>query len=51
MNSVVMLALEIIGTGAFAVTGDFLSVKRHLDILHKSVKNGQLKKTPSYGRI
>lgn len=32
MSSILMLILEIIGTVAFAVTGAFLSVKRHLDI-------------------
>ena len=32
MNSLLMLILEVIGTVAFAVTGAFLSVKRHLDI-------------------
>ena len=32
MTHIVMVILEIIGTIAFAVTGAFLSVKRHLDI-------------------
>ena len=32
MTHIVMLILEVIGTIAFAVTGAFLSVKRHLDI-------------------
>lgn len=32
MTHTVMLILEVIGTIAFAVTGAFLSVKRHLDI-------------------
>ncbi len=32
MTHIVMVILEVIGTIAFAVTGAFLSVKRHLDI-------------------
>ena len=32
MTHIIMVILEVIGTIAFAVTGAFLSVKRHLDI-------------------